>query len=185
MMQLTTKEHRVLDMLAKTGAIDWSRVHANTVNALRRKGLVDSSRDLTDAGRAARAAVPNIFDDLFDNKENTLVPKTSSKKATKKPYKSVDAFRPIEIAGTTLHDPVRERWEEGADKSGVRLYCTSSPITHGEENGCWSLQIFARVKIKRGGTGKHFAGSTASMSREDLLWLRGMIDEALEQGKSS
>lgn len=178
MMQLTPKEHRVLDMLARTGEINWSRVHANTVNALRRKGLVDKHRDLTDAGRAARAAVPNIFDDLFDNKEKSLVPKakTSPRKAAKK---SVDAFRPIEFADTTLHDPVRDRWEDGADKSGVRLYCTSSPATHGKENGRWALQIFARVKIKRGGTGKHFAGSTASMSREDLLWLRGLIDDAI------
>ena len=181
MMELSTKEHRALDMLARTGQIDWSRVHANTVNALRRKGLVGSHRDLTDAGHAARAAVPNIFDDLFAEKEKTPVPKAkkSPRKATKTSYKSIDAFRPIENTGTTLHDPVRDRWEEGADKSGVRLYCTSSPETHGEENGRWSLQIFALVKIKRGGTGKHFAGSTASMSREDLLWLRGMIDDAI------
>ena len=180
MRQLSVKEHRVLDMLARTGEIDWGRVHANTVNALKRKGLVDSRR-VTSAGQAALAAVPNIFDDLFDNKEKTPVSKakTSPKKAAKKPYKSVDAFRPIEFADTTLHDPVRDRWEEGADKSGVRLYCTSSPSTHGKENGRWALQIFARVKIKRGGTGKHFAGSTASMSREDLLWLRGLIDTAL------
>lgn len=177
-MQLTTKEHRVLDMLAKTGKIDWRRVHANTVNALRRKGLVDGHRELTDTGRAARAAVPNIFDDLFDNKEKTPVPK-AKKSPRKASEKSVDAFRPIEFADTTLHDPIRDRWEEGADKSGVRLYCTSSPATHGKENGRWSLQIFARVKIKRGRAGKHFAGSTASMSLKDLLWLRGMIDDAI------
>ena len=181
MMQLTAKEHRALDMLAKTGAIDWNRVHANTVNALRRKGLVDNHRGLTDAGCAARAAVPNIFDDLFATKEKTLVPKAkmSPRKTVKKLYKAVDEFRPIESADTTLHDPVRERWEEGDDKSGVRLYCTSSPFLHGKENGRWSLQIFARVKTKRGGAGKHFANNTASMSRKDLLWLRGMIDDAL------
>lgn len=95
--------------------------------------------------------------------------------------KSVDAFRSIEFAETSLHDPIRDRWEEGDDKSGVRLYCTSNPLTHGEENGRWALQIFARVKTKRGGVGKHFAGSTASMSREDLLWLRDQINTALRR----
>ena len=69
--------------------------------------------------------------------------------------------------------------EVGADNSGVRLYCTSSPLNHGKKNGRWALQIFARVRIKRGGTGKHFASNTASMSREDLLWLRSMINDAL------
>jgi DNA-binding MarR family transcriptional regulator len=77
---LSAKEHRALDMLAKRGAIDWSRVHANTVHALERKGLVatrygrakdgvrQGRRVVTAAGRKALAAVPNIFDDLFANK---------------------------------------------------------------------------------------------------------------------
>ena len=79
MRQLSAKEYRVLDMLAKAGEIDWSRVHANTVHALERKGLVATRygrprngvrrghRFVTEAGRAAIAAVPNIFDDLFDD----------------------------------------------------------------------------------------------------------------------
>lgn len=177
-VKLTANERRALAEFAKP-KIDWNKVHGNTRDSLQRKKLLDGHK-LTTAGRA-ELVVPNIFDDLFDNKEKILVPKakTSPKKTAKKPYKSVDAFRPIQFADTTLHDPVRDRWEEGADKSGVRLYCTSSPATHGKENGRWSLQIFARVKIKRGGRGKHFAGSTASMSREDLLWLRKMIDDAI------
>lgn len=90
-----------------------------------------------------------------------------------------DAFRAINFAETSLHDPVRDRWEAGWDKNGVRLYCTASPLTHGEANGRWALQVRARVKTRRSGLGKHFAVGTASMSREDLLWLRRQIDAAL------
>lgn len=80
MRPLSAKEYRALDMLAKAGEIDWSRVHANTVHALERKGLVATRygrpkdgvrrgrRVVTAAGREALAAVPNIFDDLFANK---------------------------------------------------------------------------------------------------------------------
>jgi len=174
-VKLTAKERHALAELAKpVGKRDYSRVHGHTIHALQRKGLFGSNGKpggaLTPAGRD-ELVVPNIFDDLFA--QETTVPKTQKK--------SVDEFRPIEFVDTTLHDPVRDRWEEGDDKSGVRLYCTSSPRTHGEENGRWALQIFARVKTKRGGVGKHFAGSTASMSREDLLWLRDQINTALRR----
>ncbi len=173
---LTANERRALAEFAKP-KVDWSKVHGNTRDSLQRKKLLQG-HTLTDAGRA-ELAVPNIFDDLFDNKKTSMpkAKKTTSKKS--KPYKAVDEFRPIEHADTFLHDPIRERWEAGADKSGVRLYCTSSPLTHGEENGRWALQIFARVKIKRGRPGRHVASNTASMAREDLLWLRKMIDDAL------
>ena len=77
-------------------------------------------------------------------------------------------------------DPARERWDEGCDEGGVRVYCTSNPITHGKDNGRWGLQVRAQVKLRGKGHGKHFAVGTASMSREDLLWLRAKIDEALE-----
>jgi DNA-binding MarR family transcriptional regulator len=75
--RLSAKEYRALDMLAKAGEIDWSLVHANTVHALERKGLVATrygrarngvrrgTRVVTEAGQKALASVPNIFDDLF------------------------------------------------------------------------------------------------------------------------
>ncbi|HSX22406.1 MAG TPA: hypothetical protein VLE97_06475 [Gaiellaceae bacterium] len=77
MSKLSAKEYRALEMLDKAGEIDWSRVHANTVHALERKGLVGTRygrarngvrhgrRFVTDAGQKALASVPNIFDDLF------------------------------------------------------------------------------------------------------------------------
>jgi hypothetical protein len=171
MRQLSTKEHRMLDMLARTGEIDWSCVHANTVNALKRKGLVDG-RSVTSVGQTALAAVPNIFDDLFAQKEAAM-PKTRQE--------SNDAFRPIEHIDTTLHDTVRDHWDEGSDQGGVRLYRTASPLTHGKENARWSLQVRARVKTKTSGPGKHFAIGTASMSREDLEWLRDQINAELRR----
>lgn len=94
---------------------------------------------------------------------------------------SDDVFREIEHIDTTLHDPVRERWDEGMDKGGVRLYNTANALTHGKENARWSLQVLARVKTKHNGPGKHFAVGTASMSREDLVWLRDQINAALRR----
>ena len=171
MRQLSAKEHRVLDRLAKTGEIDWGRTHANTVNALKRKGLVDNRR-VTPAGQAVLTSVPNIFDDLFAQKE---VPVAKSQPSAN------DAFRLIEHVNTTLHDTVRDRWEADSDQGGVRLYRTASPSTHGMENARWSLQVRARVKTKTSGPGKHFAIGTASMSREDLQWLRDQINIELRR----
>jgi hypothetical protein len=177
-VKLTAKERHALAELAKPlDQRDYTHVHGHTIHALQRKRLFRTNSrpggKVTPAGRAA-LVVPNIFDDLFP--KETIVPKLQKTRAAVS-----DEFRPIEFVETSLHDPVRERWEAGADTAGVRLYCTSSPLTHGAENGRWSLQIFARVKTKRGGVGKHFAGSTASMAREDLLWLRAMIDGALRK----
>lgn len=90
-------------------------------------------------------------------------------------------FRPVDFIETVLHDPVRERWGARSAEGGVRLYCTASPEVHGDEHARWALQVRARVKTRRG-PGKHFAVGTASMSREDLQWLRGLIDAALEGG---
>lgn len=94
---------------------------------------------------------------------------------------SDDQFRPIGHVDVELHDPVRNRWEEGCDQAGVRLYCTASPKSHGKDNGRWALQVRAQVKKKSGGKGKHFAVGTASMSREDLTWLRDQINAALRR----
>jgi hypothetical protein len=90
-------------------------------------------------------------------------------------------FRPIDFVETVLHDPVRDHWDAGCDEGGVRLYCTASPRTHGDEDARWALQVRARVKTRKG-PGKHFAVGTASMSRTDLQWLRGLIDAALRKG---
>ncbi len=110
-------------------------------------------------------------------------PKTAkTAKTLKTPVpKLAPEFRPIEIIETTLHDPIRDRWEAGCDEGGVRLYCTSSPTTHGDQNARWALQVRARVKTRDGSSGKHFAVGTASMSRKDLLWLRTLIDGALHK----
>jgi hypothetical protein len=179
-VKLTTKERRALAELAKpVGQRDYSRVHGHTIHALQRKRLFGSNGKpggaLTPAGRA-ELEVPNIFDNLFA--KETAVPKA---KKTTLPDKPFAEFRPIEFIETVLHYPLRERWLAGCDQGGVRLYCTSSPHTHGNENGCWALQVRARVKTRNGGSGKHFAVGTASMSREDLLWLRGLIDAELRR----
>jgi hypothetical protein len=94
---------------------------------------------------------------------------------------SQDAFRTIAYIETSLYDPVRERWDEGVDKGGVRLYSTANARTHGKENARWALQVHARVKTKHNGPGKHFAIGTASMSREDLVWLRDQINAQLRR----
>jgi hypothetical protein len=88
-------------------------------------------------------------------------------------------FRAIEFVETTIHDPVRDRWEAGCDEGGVRLYCTGHPATHGWKNARWALQVRARVRTRGRSPSKRFAVGTASMSREDLLWLRALIDAAL------
>lgn len=93
---------------------------------------------------------------------------------------STDKFRPIAHIETTLHDAIRERWEEGSAEGGVRLYCTAGAAAHGKENARWALQVRARVKTKNG-PGKHFAVGTASMSREDLTWLRDQINAELRR----
>jgi hypothetical protein len=92
---------------------------------------------------------------------------------------SKDAFRANTHVEITLHDTVRERWEEGTDEGGVRLYCTRNP-SFGDA-ARWSLQVRAQVKTKRGGRGKHFAIGTASMSRADLQWLRDQINAELRR----
>jgi hypothetical protein len=89
-----------------------------------------------------------------------------------------DKFRPIEYIETTLHDPIRDRWEKGSDEGGVRIYRTANPTSHGY--GRWALQVRAQVKTKHG-PGKHFAVGTASMSRVDLQWLRDQINAELRR----
>jgi hypothetical protein len=173
-VKLTANERRSLAEFAKP-EVDWDKVHGRTLHALQRKKLIEGKPgnqpgwQQTAAGRAA-LAVPNIFDDLFDQKEP--MPKTSS-------AVDHDAFREIESVEVTLHDPVRERFDNTSH--GVRLYRTASPLTHGEENARWSLQVRAQVRKKIGGAGKQFAIGTASVSREDLVWLRDQINAELRR----
>ena len=140
---------------------------------------------LTAKERRAGVDLRDVIGPLGPKKTTKAAKKTAPKKprtqGAKKPKPDTTTeFRPIEFVETLLHDPVRERWDEGCDEGGVRMYCTSNPITHGEDNGRWALQVRARVKLRSGkGSGKHFAVGTASMSREDLLWLRAKIDAAL------
>ncbi len=140
---------------------------------------------LSAAERRAGVDLRDVIRQGINDQPRAKKPTKKATRATKKTHTKKTApaseFRPIEFVETTLHDPVRERWQEGDDTSGVRIYCTANPLTHGEENGRWGLQIFARVKTKSGGAGKHFAGSTASMSRQDLTWLRDQINVALRR----
>jgi len=130
---------------------------------------------------ADRRAGLDLRDVIGHRTDGTPFPKKTPKKpATQKKPTPMPEFRAIEFVETLLHDPARERWDEGCDEGGVRVYCTSNPITHGKDNGRWGLQVRAQVKLRGKGHGKHFAVGTASMSREDLLWLRAKIDEALE-----
>lgn len=92
-----------------------------------------------------------------------------------KPTKpTISEFRKIDDAQTSLHDPIRDRWDPGSDDGGVRLYCTQ----HGTR---WSLQVRAQVQTKSGVRGKRFAVGTAPMSRDELKWLRDLIDQKLEE----
>jgi alpha-D-ribose 1-methylphosphonate 5-triphosphate synthase subunit PhnG len=102
--------------------------------------------------------------------------KTTGRK--KKPAAKAAEFRPIEYTETTLHDTSRVALDE---TGGVRLYCTAGAYTHGEENARWALQVRAQVRTKTRGVGKHFAVGTASMSRDDLQWLRDQIDAELRR----
>ena len=86
-VKLTANERHALAELAKpVGKRDYSRVHGRTRHALERKGLFGSNGKpggaITPAGRAA-LAVPNIFDDLFEAKEQktAMTTKTAAKKA--------------------------------------------------------------------------------------------------------
>lgn len=83
-------------------------------------------------------------------------------------------FRAVDHIETSLHDPVKDRWEPGCADGGVRLYCTQA-------GSRWHLQVRAQVKTRTGTRGKKFAVGTASMSREDLAWLRQLIDEKLSE----
>lgn len=177
MNEISTKEHRALAEFAKPpGTRDWSGIHANSIHALERKGYLGDGRRLTPTGKAALAAVPNIFDDLFERKEGASMPK---KPIVKKPAgKPPEEFRSIEFVEMVLYEPVRERWPEGTLREGVRVYSTARALTHGEGNARWDLQVRAWAKTKKG-KGKHFVVGSASMSREDLMWLRDLINTEL------
>lgn len=97
---------------------------------------------------------------------------------------SNDEFRAISHVETSLHDIERERWEEGTDEGGVRIYCSQSPKMFdqpGREGARWALQVRTYVKTKSGDRGKRFAISTASMSRQDLQWLRDQLNVELRR----
>ena len=175
-VMLTAKERHALAELAKpVGKRDYSRVHGHTIHALERKGLFGHingkpGRTVTPAGRA-ELVVPNIFDDLF-TKEKSAVPKAK---------KALAEFRSIAYVTTELHDPERSGWVlgDGSQTDGVRLYCAQSPSFG--ESARWHLQVRAWVKKKTGGRGKHFAVGSATMSREDLQWLRDQIGAELRR----
>lgn len=94
-VKLTAKERHALAELAKpAGTRDYSRVHGRTIHALERKGLFGCRHDgkpggaLTPAGHA-ELIVPNIFDDLFEQKKESAVTKKTEASAEKTDRKSV------------------------------------------------------------------------------------------------
>ena len=100
-LRVSAKERRVLDTVARRGEVDWSKAHANTVDALHRKGLLESRggraatatragrpgrRFVTPSGRAVLATIPNLFDDLFDQpreEDQPIMPKSQTVPTTK------------------------------------------------------------------------------------------------------
>lgn len=92
----------------------------------------------------------------------------------------LDASRLIAHVMTTIHDPIRERWAPDNEEHGVRLYNTASVESHGKKDARWSLQVRSHVNTKTNGKSQRFAIGTASMSIEDLCWLREQIDKALQ-----
>lgn len=63
--RFTTKELRALRVFERPrGKRSYRNVHANSIHALQRKGLITSTHRLTAVGREA-LRVPNIFDSLF------------------------------------------------------------------------------------------------------------------------
>lgn len=76
---------------------------------------------------------------------------------------SVDFYRTIAHVAISRSDPSyaipRER--------GLRLYCTSSARTHGEE-ATYTLQIRAPMRLANGEEGRAYIIASASLSIEDL-----------------
>lgn len=75
-MKLSHKErHALAEMTKPIGQRDYSTIHGRTIHALERKGLLglegSDSRCVTAAGRA-ELAVPDVFDDLFKEKESAM-----------------------------------------------------------------------------------------------------------------
>lgn len=60
----------------------------------------------------------------------------------------------------------------------VRIYCTGSPVTHGEA-ARWALQVRAPLKIKRGRVGRDFIVATASLPIDTVRELRDLCNKAL------
>jgi hypothetical protein len=96
-------------------------VHGHTRHALERKGLVFSDRrkgwKLTVAGElaiACPAGVPNIFDDLFDAKKESVMPKAKAKTKTKKQTKAeITTMSDAEIDGHPLLDREQQKLCKG------------------------------------------------------------------------
>jgi hypothetical protein len=73
-VKTTLRERQALRHIHRKHGVDWTRWHANTINALQRKGLIERADlhawKLTHAGldTIGEIGVPNIFDDLFPAK---------------------------------------------------------------------------------------------------------------------
>jgi hypothetical protein len=117
-----------------------------------------------------------MFRDPVKARDLPVSPPTGKAIHPRKGPKKQAESRPINFAETTLHDPAR--WPKGRDQAELRLYCTASPYTHGES---WTLLLCAPVRTRRGKSGKRFAIGCASMSREDLIWLRDQINVELRR----
>ena len=87
-------------------------------------------------------------------------------------------FRPITDAETKLYDPAID-WKEGSPDGGVRLNLARTPFLSGDAR--WQLQVCGWVKTKTSALDKPYAIAVASMSQEDLRWLRDQINEELRR----
>lgn len=95
--------------------------------------------------------------------------------------KALDASRAVKHARTTLHQPNHVRKDENPAKNEVRFFCIDDNPTLPGRFARWFLQIRALTETRFGEPGKRFGISTATMSREDLVWLRDQIDKELRR----
>jgi len=113
-MKLSHKErHALAEMTKPIGQRDYSTIHGRTIDALERKGLLglegSDSRCVTAAGRA-ELAVPNVFDDLFEEKESAMAKTAKNRNLVNLRRLSGAATRKLEtilrLGATALRDKI-------------------------------------------------------------------------------
>jgi len=95
--------------------------------------------------------------------------------------KPLDASRAVKHARTTLHQPNHVRNDDKPAQNMVRFYCIDDSPSLPGRFARWFFQIRALTETRFGEPGKRFGISTATMSRDDLVWLRDQIDAELRR----